>query len=379
MSVFAGPKSSTSNLLLCYDGFNYKNFEVFSSNFYVNSNFSGGGGMPQESDSNPTNTIVRLDNPGSTPFVLEQTAGVAYTEYQINLTTQLVSSKTYVMSGWYAESSDYSCADGSRMFHARAFSSSGNHIATGIGIGTVLRTVVINGITWKYCYELISTPSDYSNVFNWYVGYGGSNYTGKRYYTNLKMELGTYPSLRNLVQDNFHGSALGGISLEGNNNLTFNGTSGSISIGTIGGYSNSITCEAVFKTTSSATWKNILCGPTNDIIFTVNGDKLNFGCQGNSPIAHANYSTTVVNTGAWFHGAATYDGSNVRIYINGVLESTTARTGNITPGSLNMGSNSGGSSEFFNGTLGLVKFYNRALTGNEIAQNFNALRGRFGI
>ena len=161
--------------------------------------------------------------------------------------------------------------------------------------------------------------------------------------------------------------------------FTFDGVNDSVTLGTLSGYGTNVTCEAVFKTTSGATWKNIICGPTNDVIFTVNGGLLNFGCQGSSPIPHLNYSTTTVNTGAWFHGVATYDGSNVRIYINGVKESTTARTGTITPGTLYVGSNSGGSSEFYVGQLGFVKMYNTVLTDAQVLQNFNAIRGRYGL
>jgi hypothetical protein len=69
----------------------------------------------------------------------------------------------------------------------------------------------------------------------------------------------------------------------------------------------------------------------------------------------------------------------VRIYINGNLESTNARTGTITAGAKNIGSSSGGGSEYFNGTISDVKFYNRALSATEVQQNFNALRGRYGI
>jgi hypothetical protein len=161
--------------------------------------------------------------------------------------------------------------------------------------------------------------------------------------------------------------------------FSFNGSSNNLSIGSFSGYSTNITCEAWFKTTSGATWKNIVCGPGGDVIFTVNGALLNFGTQNSSPIPHANYSTTTVNTGAWFYGVATYDGSNVRIYINGNLESTNARTGTITSGAKNIGSNSGGSSEYFNGTIATVRVYNRAMSATEIQQNFNAQRTRYGI
>ena len=37
------------------------------------------------------------------------------------------------------------------------------------------------------------------------------------------------------------------------------------------------------------------------------------------------------------------------------------------------------SSRFFNGNIAISQLYNRALSANEITQNFNALRGRYGI
>jgi len=169
------------------------------------------------------------------------------------------------------------------------------------------------------------------------------------------------------------------VSFDSTGQPTFDGTSDSILVGTVGNYSNTITVEAVFKTSSSASWKNILCGTSGDIIFTVNGSKLNFGSQGNSPIAHANYSTTDVNDGEWHYGVATYDGSQVKIYVDGVLESTNSRSGNQTPSSLRVGSNNAGASEFFNGDIPLVKLYNRVLTAAEITNNYNAYKNRFNI
>tara|TARA_R100000951_G_scaffold115892_1_gene125530 strand:+ start:5169 stop:6320 length:1152 start_codon:yes stop_codon:yes gene_type:complete len=159
----------------------------------------------------------------------------------------------------------------------------------------------------------------------------------------------------------------------------FDGTSDSVLVGNVGGYRDKITVESIFKTSSSTNWKNMLCGANGDIIFTVYQAKLNFGCQGNSPIPHSNYSTTNVNDGQFHHGVATYDGSSVKIYVDGVLESTNTRSGAITPSTLRAGSNSAGNSEFFNGSIPLVKLYNKALTATEIKQNFNAYKNRFNI
>ena len=151
------------------------------------------------------------------------------------------------------------------------------------------------------------------------------------------------------------------------------------SLGTVGGYSNKFSCDAWFKTTSGATWKDILCGGCGDIIFTINGNAVNFGSQCSSPIPHSNYSTTVVNTGAWFFASVTYDAGVAKVYVNGILESTNTRADvSQTPGNLFVGS-SGGSSEFFAGSLATLKLYNRALSATEILQNYNAQKTRFGL
>jgi hypothetical protein len=232
----------------------------------------------------------------------------------------------------------------------------------------------------------ISTSSDTAATLATFTGYGsGVNPTVK----NIQLELGTFATpfvngtrsntqaISNLINNNTITAT--SLTYAADGTFSFNGSSNNLNIGSFGGYSTNITCEAFFKTTSAATWKNIVCGPTGDLIFTINGNLVNFGCQGNTPIPHANFSTTIVNTGNWFHAAATYDGSTVKIYVNGVLESTTARSGTITAGAKNIGSSSGGSNEYFNGTIDNVKIYNRALSAAEIQQNFAALRGRYGL
>ena len=189
-------------------------------------------------------------------------------------------------------------------------------------------------------------------------------------------------STRNLTSLSTNvGTLNNGVGFSSNNGgyFTFDGTDDNINIGTVGGYSNQMTCEAWFRTTSSASWKDMICGPVGDVIFTVNGNVINFGSQGNSPIPHTNYSNTVVNTGAWFYAAATYNGSTVNIYINGVLDATYARTGSQTPGNLRIGSSDNGAGEFYNGDLPIVRMYSTALSQSQIIQNFNSQKSRFGL
>jgi hypothetical protein len=76
-------------------------------------------------------------------------------------------------------------------------------------------------------------------------------------------------------------------------------------------------------------------------------------------------SATPVNT--WVHLAATYDGANLRLFMNGTQVGTRALTGSIraSTGVLRIGGNNIWS-EWFAGLIDEVRIYNRALTAAEI-------------
>jgi hypothetical protein len=77
-------------------------------------------------------------------------------------------------------------------------------------------------------------------------------------------------------------------------------------------------------------------------------------------------STLPLNT--WSHLAVTYDGANMRFYVNAVLVGTTAGTGTIaeTNGAIRIGGNNSSLQEFFQGMIDEVRVYNRALSVTEI-------------
>jgi len=80
----------------------------------------------------------------------------------------------------------------------------------------------------------------------------------------------------------------------------------------------------------------------------------------------------------------TYDGSNNKIYVNGTLRNTASSiSGNIkdvnNPYYIMRDGANVGDIDYGKGNLYSHKLYNRALTASEVAQNYNALRGRFGI
>ena len=86
------------------------------------------------------------------------------------------------------------------------------------------------------------------------------------------------------------------------------------------------------------------------------------------------------NIDQWNMWTGVYDGSAIKIYQNTTLGSTNNQTGNISSNtsSLFIGKDDF-ESRFFNGDIGVTLIYNKALTDSEIAQNYNALKGRFGL
>jgi hypothetical protein len=75
----------------------------------------------------------------------------------------------------------------------------------------------------------------------------------------------------------------------------------------------------------------------------------------------------VTPVGTWTHVAATYDGSTLRVYVNGGLQGSKAVSGPIqtSGGPLRLGGNSVWG-EWFAGLIDDVRVYNRALGAAEI-------------
>ena len=83
--------------------------------------------------------------------------------------------------------------------------------------------------------------------------------------------------------------------------------------------------------------------------------------------------------GLWHHVIYTYDGSQTKFYLDGTLEQTVNKTGSLNNGSAAALTIGDGDAYVFGGDISLVRVYNKALSAAEVAQNFNALRGRYGI
>jgi hypothetical protein len=90
--------------------------------------------------------------------------------------------------------------------------------------------------------------------------------------------------------------------------------------------------------------------------------------------------TGVPNVNAWNHGVATRLNGVINVYLNNV--NVGSRTDSYNMNNSNdayvIGSNAG-PGEWFKGRISVVNHYNKGFSQQEVTQNFNALRGRFGI
>jgi len=141
-----------------------------------------------------------------------------------------------------------------------------------------------------------------------------------------------------------------------------------------------------------AAWVNVTAPSTynTNVIFsnardcscsnTYNGITMEIGIPGRVYIAIANSSvallssnSSLIATSTWTYVAATYDGSNVRFYVNGALDRTVANTTDPgTPATFDSYVGSlgylNGTNYTFGGSLDDVRVYNRPLSAAEIKQ-----------
>lgn len=90
---------------------------------------------------------------------------------------------------------------------------------------------------------------------------------------------------------------------------------------------------------------------------------------------------STLSTGVWYQIGCTISENTVKIYVNGREDASVTK--DFTIGTWNslasIGRRGSISQNFFNGDISMVQVYDKVLSANEVWQNFNAFRGRYGI
>ncbi len=110
------------------------------------------------------------------------------------------------------------------------------------------------------------------------------------------------------------------------------------------------------------------------VYFSLNGNKLYVATYDDSTVATLD-GLTVLSASGWSHVVVSYDGSSLKLYVNGVLDNSTSSLINPSTGGTQftyIGRPTYTSGSYFNGLIDDTRIYNRALTTSEINQLYKA-------
>ena len=188
-----------------------------------------------------------------------------------------------------------------------------------------------------------------------------------------------------LSGNNNHGTLTNGVSYTDNNRgaLVFDGTDDYVTTGGVivpnssSPYTVSVWC---YRNRNNVGFEELLSQWT----YANSANSFFFGFDNSNVRFTDNWNSVTVpgagNTGVWMNLVGVYSVSNAFIYLNGSLSATRGSgfsyggTGNFI-----IGRQGEYSSEYFKGNIAQVSIYNRALSAAEVSQNYEALKGRYGL
>ena len=176
---------------------------------------------------------------------------------------------------------------------------------------------------------------------------------------------------------------------EGNGSFNLDGTDDYISI------ADNATLDLPDNFTISMWFNGDSCNPNDLMMHRFNGYGMGYDTNfvsGTDNKLHAYIyngsswisvsTTTQPSSGIWYCMTMTYDGSNLKVYLNGVLEGTQSTGTGPAAGTapLTIGTYVGSIVPYaFQGKIASYKIYTQTLLAEEILQNYNSQKGRFGL
>ena len=170
------------------------------------------------------------------------------------------------------------------------------------------------------------------------------------------------------------------------NNIYFNGANSRLSTTTVPASTSNtyFSIETVFKSANNTNNPILVCPQNNGIdhfLRILADNSFYFQLTTSADVGNRAYGLSGFALNTYYHVVCVKEGDNIHIYKNGIL----GRTAADTLGTANWGNTTwaigdrGNSTFWFTGEIPLVKFYDQALSPEEVKQNFNAIRGRYNI
>jgi len=422
MSVFGGPSNVTTGLVLNIDAINSKSYS-YAENLYTFSQQFDQATWGKAAVTYTANNITAPDRT-LTAGLLQETSAAA-TAHWLTFFNTLTANSTYTASCYFKSYSNdrrfflqmNSAGGGGTGYAGMATSNNGTTIldsyANGdFSNGSFSITPESNNwvrlaVTWTVSSNVgITTRIGLFNV-------GSQNYDGNgtsgAYIWGAQLERNTIPNRYVTTTSSAIVSSNTWIDLSTSKNNgtlantpTYNSSNGSIVFSGYGGANNYISLSNLPSTLPQLTvevWVNLLYSGNQGILYIIgqtnSAFRLMYGINSFSWVCattnNAWYSPgTTLNTstltliGVWNHVVAVYDGTNNKCYVNGVLLGTSSGSvsGNVSMsslGGLNIMKSDASNVDNGSGQLSVARIYSIALTQEQIIQNFNANRGRYGL
>jgi hypothetical protein len=354
------------------------NFVLGTTGWSVNQSVT----LTTASFSDGTYLIVQCNQSSSTPGFLS-TANIpvqAATSYSLSLT-------------------GYRNSFGDAYLYASGDGTGGTNIVWGATIPRPL-TTTLTTISASFV-----TPSDMTNLkIGALWGFSVNATTSSiMYIKNIQLEQKSYPTpfvsgtrgpsvstgggWRDLSGNNNNGTfAFSGSSANypistytstNNRFITFDGVGSYVDLGTNIQLSNNFTLNVWIRGTNTGFILDQ--GPTgSDPTGCLEWNTLGL-TLGSNNIANASTSITGFNTAVWNNVCVTFFSGSTNFYVNGaLLNKQIAPFATFQPvGTLKIGRRSLNNTAALLGSIGSLLIYNRVLSADEVAQNFNASKGRF--
>jgi len=114
------------------------------------------------------------------------------------------------------------------------------------------------------------------------------------------------------------------------------------------------------------------------LLFDVVANKVEFHCRISGTNSSVTSNTSYGNN-IWTNITTVFTGTNLLIYINGILDNTTNISGTIGTNVIDFSIGKANDGFNWSGQVANVFIYNRSLSATEILQNYNATKSRFGL
>jgi glucose/arabinose dehydrogenase/PKD repeat protein len=165
------------------------------------------------------------------------------------------------------------------------------------------------------------------------------------------------------------------------NALSFNGTSAKVTVADSASLhlTSGMTLEAwVNPSAVTSAWRDVIVKGDDDyyLMATSTPSSLPVGAGFFGGVKARAFGTSPLALNTWTYLATTYDGANLKLYVNGVLVATTAKTGAIQTSANPL--QFGGDSiygQYFSGLIDEVRVYNSALTQGQVQTDMNTSIG----